>query len=73
LDPNTFYYYEVYAVNICMPSEPSSGGQVLGAPTGGVLGLAATGNLELIVAYLTIGAASIIAGILLKKRSDRKA
>lgn len=74
LDPNTFYYYEVYAVNDCMPSEASTGGQVLGTGTGGqVLGLASTGNLELIFAYLVIGAASIITGILLKKRSDRKA
>lgn len=41
LDPNTTYYFVVYAVNDCAPSGPSNenfGGQVLSAQTGEVLG-----------------------------------
>jgi hypothetical protein len=53
LDPNTQYYFQVRAVNNCMPSDPSgsTSGQVLGASTGEVLGLAYTGDS--IYVYLT--------------------
>jgi len=70
LDPNTQYYFVVYAVNDCMPSLPSSGGQVLGASTANVLGLAATGNLQTIVLVGSIGFTSTLLGVLLKKKSS---
>ena len=70
LDPNTQYYFVVYAVNDCMPSEASIGGQVLGASTGSVLGLAATGNLPSIFAFTALGLASLITGFYLKSKSS---
>ncbi len=67
LDPNTQYYFAVRAVNNCMPSAESTSGQVLGASTGEVLGLANTGNTAEIVAFLSLGFAALILSRLVKK------
>lgn len=64
LNPGTTYYFQVYAVNNCMPSDPSGT-----APQGGaVLGLASTGNTILL--YSVFGAALLLTatGIALRKR-----
>jgi len=64
LDPNKQYYFQVYAVNDCMPSDPSTqgGGQVLGLATTGTtqlsLYLAAAGLLLTSTGYLLIRAKS---------------
>jgi len=57
LDPGTQYYFSVRGVNDCMPSDPSTSGQVLGLAIGGaqVKGLAATGNLPLIYSLVFTG------------------
>ncbi|OGM10040.1 hypothetical protein A2159_00345 [Candidatus Woesebacteria bacterium RBG_13_34_9] len=64
LDPNQKYYFTVYAVNDCMPSLPSTT-----TPSGGVLGLAATGNLTEIYSLLSFGAFSVVFGLALRKKS----
>ncbi|KKQ46621.1 MAG: hypothetical protein US67_C0074G0005 [Candidatus Woesebacteria bacterium GW2011_GWD1_38_10] len=64
LDPSKTYYFLVYAVNDCMPSEPSGS-----APQGSaVLGLAATGDSALL--YSVFGGALLLttSGIALRKR-----
>ncbi len=64
LDPSTTYYFVVYAVNNCMPSEPSGE-----SPRGGaVLGLAATGDTGLL--YSVFGSSFLLtaAGLVLRKR-----
>lgn len=64
LDPNANYTFVVYAVNNCMPSDPSSetgiGGLVLGASTMADTG-SATDNLFAVVAVL--GMSLIAAGV----------
>jgi hypothetical protein len=65
LDPGTTYYFSVRAVNDCMPSDPSTGGQVLGAFYGGIgggeiKGLAFTGNSTLIYSLVSAGCAFLI-------------
>lgn len=65
LDPNKTYYYTVYAVNDCMPSEPSS--QNLG---GGVLGFAATGTLPMMVSMMSFGLTSLSLGLILRKKYE---
>lgn len=62
LDPNKTYYFVVYAVNDCMPSEPSTQG-------GQVLGLATTGTALNIALYLSAGLALLTAGYVLRKTS----
>jgi len=64
LDPSKTYYFLVYAVNDCMPSDPSGT-----APQGSaVLGLAATGDSALL--YSVFGSAFLLtaSGLVLKKR-----
>jgi len=64
LDPSKTYYFLVYAVNDCMPSDPSGT-----APQGSaVLGLAATGDSALL--YSVFGGALLLttSGIALRKR-----
>lgn len=46
-----------------------TGGTVLGASTGQVLGLATTGNSAFIVGFLMIGTSSLLAGLVLRKSS----
>lgn len=48
LDPNKEYFFQVYAVNDCMPSDPSTRG-------GQVLGLATTGSAETILMFTLAG------------------
>lgn len=62
LDPSKTYYFVVYAVNDCMPSEPSTRG-------GQVLGLATTGTALNIALYLSAGITLLTAGYVLKKTS----
>lgn len=65
LDPSTTYYFILYAVNSCMPSEASGP-----APKGTtVLGLASTGDSGLL--YTVFGASFLLtsAGLALRKRS----
>ncbi len=72
LDPSKTYYFSVRAVNNCMPSDASGpGGQVLGASTGQVLGLASTGNTTQVL--LALGAGVILFGLslCLKSSSER--
>lgn len=65
LDPSKVYYFRVYAVNNCMPSEPSGT-----APQGSaILSLATTGDS---VEFYSVFVSSILligTGIVLKKRS----
>jgi len=63
LDPTKTYYFVVYAVNDCMPSNPGTlgGGQVLG--------LATTGTSLEILFYITSGLTFLGAGYLLRKTS----
>lgn len=77
LDTSKNYYFEVRAVNNCMPSEasvsPIGGGQVLGASTfkGEVLGLASTGNLPLVLASVLGGFGLLTVSVVgLKKYRD---
>ncbi len=76
LDPNTNYYFVVTAVNDCAPSsasnELSTGGAVLGAATGGVLGastdtLAATGD-DYLILRLLFASSAFLATFLLGRR-----
>ncbi len=67
LDPSANYFFEVRAVNNCMPSDPSvSGGQILGASTS-ILGLAATGNSPWLLASFGLGIAFILIGLHLRR------
>ncbi len=59
LVPGVQYYFQVRAVNGCMPSQGNTTGQVLGAST--VLGLAGTGNL----AQIALLGAAFIASLFL--------
>lgn len=64
LDPGTTYYFIVYAVNNCMPSEPSGS-----APRGGaVLGLASTGDSILLYSIFAGALLLTTAGLALRKR-----
>lgn len=67
LNPNDDYYFIVYAVNDCMPSEPSSERPIGG---GMVLGWASTGNMGEIAGLLVAGAALAGGGVWLRKRSS---
>jgi len=64
LDPDKTYFFKVYAVNDCMPSEPSS--ELLTGVS--VLGLAATGTLPEIISILSFGLASLTLGFVLRKK-----
>jgi len=74
LDPNTTYYWQVRAVNTCMPGEasgstnPIGGGEVLGASTPE---FANTGDSMQIV--LMIGAGLVMLGAALYYKSRREA
>jgi hypothetical protein len=59
LTPGVQYYFSINAVNDCMPSDPSTSGQVLGLSIGGaqVKGLAFTGNSSLIYLLMFTGCA----------------
>lgn len=70
LNPGTDYSFSVRGVNNCMPGDPSVNPQVLGASTGQVLGLAATGNWLQIVLLLALAAASLGMSVL-SRRSGR--
>ena len=61
LDPAKTYYFIVYSVNDCMPSEPSTQGSQ-------VLGLAATGNISLIYSLMAFGTTSSLLGLQVKKK-----
>ncbi|KKR11402.1 MAG: hypothetical protein UT39_C0008G0035 [Candidatus Woesebacteria bacterium GW2011_GWA1_39_21] len=64
LNPSTTYYFQVYAVNDCMPSDPSGT-----APRGGaVLGLATTGNTLLLYSVFAAAALLTASGLILRKR-----
>lgn len=64
LDPSKTYYFLVYAVNDCMPSEPSGS-----APQGSaVLGLAATGDSGLLYSVFAGAFLLTTSGIALRKR-----
>lgn len=77
LDPNASYYFQVRAVNDCMPGDPSSeqsAGQVLGAAIGGgeVLGattdvLGATGSASSVIATAVALLGGIISYVFYKK------
>ncbi|OGD10453.1 hypothetical protein A2397_02475 [Candidatus Amesbacteria bacterium RIFOXYB1_FULL_44_23] len=75
LVPGTRYYFVVIAVNDCMPSDPSTSGQVLGASTtrGDVLGLASTGSLPAVYLSLALGGLFFALFLLTKKLSRRSA
>lgn len=64
LDPNATYYYKVYAVNDCMPS--NGGG---GSPIGGgqVLGLSNTGDNTVLTFLTVLGFGSLLLGIKLRR------
>jgi len=65
LDPSRVYYFRVYAVNNCMPSEPSGT-----APQGpAILGLATTGDSLRIYSVFTFSFLLIGAGIVLRNRN----
>jgi hypothetical protein len=73
LDPATEYFFQVRAVNNCMPSEPSGstgGGQVLGASTGEVLGLASTGNSLTLYITAILGVTLITLGLYLRRHES---
>lgn len=70
LDPNAQYFFQVRALNDCMPGDGSNeqstnGGQVLGVSTGEVLGasteqLAATGNIQNVIhSFLAVLASAL--------------
>ena len=61
LDPNKQYNFQVYAVNDCMPSDPSTQGN------GQVLGLATTGSAQTILVFALMGLTLISTGYLLAK------
>jgi hypothetical protein len=64
LDPSRVYYFRVYAVNNCMPSEPSGT-----APKGSaILGLATTGDSILLYSVFSASILLIGVGMLLKKQ-----
>lgn len=63
LDPNKKYYFEVIAVNDCMPSVPSTQG-------GQVLGLASTGTSQFTLLLAALGLALTSAGYLLSRKSN---
>ena len=65
LDPTKTYYFEVYAVNDCMPSDSST--NVNSTGTGQVLGLATTGNALAIVETMLASLSLLASGLLLKK------
>lgn len=65
LNANDDYYFIVYAVNDCMPSEPSSDKPIGG---GMVLGWAATGNMETIAILFVAGLVVIALGIWLRRK-----
>lgn len=63
LDPSKVYYFRVYAVNNCMPSEPSGT-----APMGSaILGLATTGDSILIYSVFASSILLLGIGIVMKK------
>jgi len=61
LDPDKKYYFEVIAVNDCMPSDPSTNGG------GQVLGLATTGSAQNTLLLAVLGLALTSTGYLLAK------
>jgi hypothetical protein len=64
LDPSRVYYFRVYAVNGCMPSEPSGT-----APKGSaILGFATTGDTVLLYSVFITSILLIGIGILLKRQ-----
>lgn len=63
LDPNNNYYFKVYAVNDCMPSDPSSERPIGGAQ---VLGLANTGESSLLYSTTLFGVSSVLLGLTLR-------
>lgn len=65
LVPGVQYYFQVRAVNGCMPSDGSG-------TNGQVLGLATTGNMGEIVSLLAVFLA-LVASALLSRRSNRRA
>ncbi|OGD10650.1 hypothetical protein A2397_00065 [Candidatus Amesbacteria bacterium RIFOXYB1_FULL_44_23] len=58
LDPGKQYYFAIRSVNNCMPSDLTTGGEVLGAST--VKGLATTGSISQIVTLFAVGLISLI-------------
>lgn len=60
LDPNKQYNFQVYAVNDCMPSDPSRQG-------GQVLGLASTGSAQTILLFTLAGLLLTSTGYLLAR------
>jgi hypothetical protein len=78
LDPGTKYFFQVRAVNDCMPSDPSTTGEVLGAVYGGigggdVLGLASTGNSFLIYLLLSAGTSFFVLSLASFRLQGREA
>lgn len=64
LNPSITYYFIVYAVNNCMPSEPSS----YFPRTTAVLGLAATGDITLLYSFFGASFVLTSAGLLIRKK-----
>lgn len=67
LNPSIKYNFVVYAVNDCMPSEPSGIG---GYTSGSILGWASTGNVRLIYLLGISGVSFIIIGRLLRDKKE---
>jgi hypothetical protein len=65
LDPNKEYFFQVYAVNDCMPSDPSRQGQ-----GGQVLGLATTGSAQSTLLLTLAGLLLTSTGYLLNKAKN---
>jgi hypothetical protein len=70
LQPGVHYYFQVRAVNGCMPSGVTDNGQVLGASTS-ILGLADTGNLGLLTLLIVTSIAFLSLGFITRRTHQR--